>query len=427
MSRYFLLGTSGIRSLKDLDEDKGEISYIPQDRWLELALDYSWRIEVKEADLPVLEKMKAVPGHLSGEYGMTFRGTTAGRKLVSDDPTEMENPYPLLDGREVKAWSIEWQRRYIDYQPKLISDPKTLEFFKAPKVVARRISLTSQAAVNEASQPICLARDTVMIIRSPVKELNDNPFVIAALVNSLPLRYYGFLMLRAGVVQKGYSTFYPRVINSSPIPESTYTDSSIRNKLDSLSQGAHGTAKEMVNGARDVLQTVDSLVGKNLAPFAHHPQSDLSGYFAEIDVPTAQVSNIGELTSSKLGVIKGHPTILQYMVARAALERREELSKATIESFPVPKDLGVCVAALEQMDLWAQRKPTLSQKLAQIQSEIDELVLSAFTVLSGKERRYIKQRVKEFPLSQVLAADEPSAPTKRIGVKYWETGIRYKG
>jgi len=417
----------GVRSLKDLAEDKGEVTYIPQDRWLKLPLDGSWRVEVKETDLPVLEKMKAVPGCLSGEYGMTFRGTAAGHKLVSDDPMEMENPYPILDGREVKAWSIEWQGRYIDYQPKLISDPKTLEFFKAPKVVARRISLTTQAVVDLAAKPTNLARDTVMVIRSSVKELDENPFVMAALVNSLPLRYYSFLLLRAGVVQKGYSTFYPRVINNLPIPEKTYSDIGIRSHLDRLSQRAHEIAKEMVNGDRDVLEIVDSLVEKSLIPFAHAPHSDLSGYFAEIDLATAQVSDSGELTSSKLGVIKGHPAILQYLVARAAIEGEGELSKAVIENFPVPKDVGACVAALEQMDLWAQRKPALSQKLGKTEAEIDDLVLSTFTTLTSKERQHIKKRVKQFPLSQVLVADEPGAPTRRIPVKYWETGVRYRG
>ena len=416
-----------ISSLKDLDEDKGEVTYILQDRGLQLAPDRSWRAEVTDVDLPVLEKMKTVPGCLSGEYGLALRTVAAGRKLVSDDPAELDNPYPLLDGREVKAWSIEWQKRYIDYQQELISDPKSLEFFKAPKVVARRISLTSQAAVDETSRPTSLARNTVMVVRSPVKELGDHPYVIAALINNLPIRYYSFLMLRAGVMEGSHrSTFYSRVISSLPIPKNTYTDIGIRSRLDRLSQTAHEIAKEMVNGDRDVLRVVDSLAGKNLVPFAHLPQSDLSGYFAEIDIATAQVSETGELTSSKLGVVKGHPAVLRYIVARAALERREELPKARIEGFLVPKELGACVAALEQVDLWAQRKPTLSQKLNQIQNEIDELVLSTFTVLSEEERQHIKKRAKEFPLSQVLLADEPGVPTKRIAVKLWKTGERYR-
>jgi len=416
----------GIHSLKALEEDKGQVTYIPQARWLQLPLDGSWRVEVKETDLPVLEKMKATRGRLRGEYGLALRTVAGGRKLVSDDPTELESPYPLLDGREVKAWSVEWQGRYIDYQPKLISDPKSLEFFRAPKVLVRLISLTSQAVVDEASKPVYLVRNTVIVVRSPVKELDNCPFVIAALVNSLPLRYYSFLMLRAGAVQKGYSHFYSGVISSLPIPEKTYSDIGIRSQLDSLSQRAHEIAKEMANGDRDVLQIVDSLVRDDCVPFAYFPQSDLSGYLAEINIATAQISETGELTSSKLGIIKGHPAVLQYILVKAALEGKEELSKAAIENFRVPKDLGACVAALKKMDLWSQRKPTLSQKLKQVQAEIDDLILSAFTILGATERQHIKDRLKELPLSQVLVADEPGVPTKRIGIKPWKTGERYR-
>src|SRR3989304_10413897 len=109
--------------------------------------------------------MKKVPARLTGEYGLALRTVAGGQKLISDNPSEMTSPFPVLDGREIKAWSIEWQGRYIDYQPKLISDPKTPDFFKAPKVMVRRISLTTQAAVDDGSKNSYLARDTVMVVR----------------------------------------------------------------------------------------------------------------------------------------------------------------------------------------------------------------------------------------------------------------------
>ena len=416
----------GISSLDDLDHDKGEITYVEQERWLALAPDHSWRVEVREADLPILEKMREVPSRLNGYYGIEMGPMAGQRELISDDASSLEDPYPLLDGREIKSWSIEWQGKYIDYQPKLIEAAKTLDFFKTPKVLTRLISLTTQAAVEESSKMPYLARNTVMIIRSPVKELNEYPFVMAALVNSLPIRYYAFLMLRAGVIQKAYSHIYASVIGGLPTPESVYKDASIRSRLDTLSLRAHEVAKEMLNGDRDLLKQIDALIEDDLISFAYSPKCDLSGYFGEIEIETAQVSDEGELTSSKLGKVKGEPAILQYMVGRAGLEGKDALSKKDLENFLVPKNMGACVAALEQMDIWAQRKPTLSQKLQTIQSKIDDSVLSAFTVLTDKERLYIKERAKQLPLSRVLVADEPGTPTRRIPVKYWKTGERYK-
>ncbi len=127
-----------------------------------------------------------------------------------------------------------------------------------------------------------------------------------------------------------------------------------------------------------------------------------------------------------MGVVRGHPTVLQYILSRASLAGKEKLSKADLENFPVPKDLKACVVALERMDIWAQRKPTLSGKLRQVESEVDETVLATFTTLAEDEKRYLVQRTKEFPLNQVLVRDEPGAPTKQLPVKYWKTGERYR-
>ena len=118
--------------------------------------------------------------------------------------------------------------------------------------------------------------------------------------------------------------------------------------------------------------------------------------------------------------------MLQYILSRAILEGKGGLSKADLESFPVPKDLKTCVVALERMDIWAQRKPTLSGKLREVEAEIDETVLAAFTTLTEDEKRYLVQRTKEFPLNQVLVRDEPGAATKQLPVKYWKTGERYR-
>jgi hypothetical protein len=416
----------GIRALGDLDSDKGVTTEIPQDRWLGLAPEGTWRLEVKGADLPVLEKMRGVPARLKGHYGIEM-GPVAAKGSIAADPSALKNPLPLIDGREVKAWSIEWQGRFLDYQPQFIEAAKDLKFFQAPKVVLRRISLTLQAAVDDAVGAPFLARNTVMLVRSPLKELQSHPFVIAALVNSLPLRYYAFLMLRAGVMEGSHrSNFYSGVIGNLPIPEAAYHDAAIRRRLDSLSQQAHGIAKEMVNGDRNILKEVDSLIGGHAIPLAQHPQTDLSAYFGAIDVATAQVSEDGALVGEKLGIVKGHPAILQYILSRASLEGTETLSKVDLERFPVPKDIGLCTVALERMDLWARKKPTLSQQLRKSEAEIDDIALDAFTSLTAAERRYVKKRASQFPLNQALVRDEPGAATKQIPVRYWEVGERYR-
>ena len=211
-----------------------------------------------------------------------------------------------------------------------------------------------------------------------------------------------------------------------PIPTESYKDKGIRNELNRMSQAAHGLAKEMLNGDADLLKQINLLLKQHTKPFAHTNNCDLSGYFAEIDIETAQVTENGELTSNKLGIIKGEPAILQYIIARASLEAKDALSKKEIENFPVPIDPATCNSALELMDNWALRKPTLLQKLKIVQNGVDDLVLESFTILDEKERKYMKERAMQFPLNKVIVPDAPGVPTKRIAVKYWKTGERYK-
>lgn len=99
----------GISQLEDLNQEKGKVTYVDQERWLKLPPDGSWRVEVREADIPILEKMRGVPAQLNCHYGIEMGPRSGERALISDDPTDMKNPFPVLDGREVKAWSIEWQ------------------------------------------------------------------------------------------------------------------------------------------------------------------------------------------------------------------------------------------------------------------------------------------------------------------------------
>jgi hypothetical protein len=416
----------GIRSVKDLDGEGGVETQVDQARWLALAPDGSWRLEVSQEDLPILEKMKAEPCFLTAGYGMTKRSKAKGREIISSDPKNFSKPYPVLDGREIKAWSIEWQGRWIDYDPALIDDPKTLEFFQPPKVLARRISLTTQAAVDEGVQgQQFLAMDTVMVVRSSEPRLAARPYLIAALLNSLPIRYYAFLMLRTGVVQQGWSTFYPRVFGAMPTPLKAVDDEGLAKRLEGLSYRAHEIAREMARGDRQVLTQVKGLA-KEAMPFAQHPRSDIRGWVIDLDVATAQVSEEGELRCENLTLVKGDPAVLNYILAVASLEGKERLTRQDFETFRIPSDAQALEEALRLLGEWQGRKPSLAQELAGLQQEIDDLVLDAFTSLTPMERATIRRRVTEFPLSEVLRADLPGAPTRQIPVRYFRAGQRYR-
>jgi hypothetical protein len=426
----------GIRSIKEL-QSAGKETAVDQRRWLRLAPDGTWRLEITAADIPILEKMKRQSRPLSAGYGMERRvAAVENRTFISTNPGDLTNPYPLLDGREVKAWSIEWQKRWIDYDPSLFEAAKTLEFFAAPKVIARRISLTTQVAVDErgssGSDKPFLALNTAIIVRAKDKShtLYKRPYLVSALLNSLPIRYYSFLLLRAGVVQKGYSTFYPGLFDQMALPSSGWEDSGLAQRLDSLGQNAHQIASDMNNGDEQVLSQIDQIVSGDSIPLIRYTGSDLTGVNGSLDLQTAQLTEqgvppLGVLADDR-NQLRGDHALLTYVVSRLTLEGRETITKAELENYPVPKTDTRLKRALELLANWQAQKPNLETRLRQVESEIDNIALDAFSDLTPRERETIRKRVKEFPMSEVLKTDLPGAPTKQIAVRYYQAGQRYR-
>jgi|GEM_PF-5986050 len=422
---------SGIRKLSDLKKNNLPEFEISQHEWTELTADKSWRVEVLPEDIPILKKLRdlnkiklennSLVNTLKAGYGIVLRTEAGERKLISDNLKELENPYPLLDGREIKSWSIEWQGRYIDYQPKLISDPKTVEFFQPPMVLIPRISLTAQAVVNETGN--FMFRHTVMKVVPQIEELNH--YVLAAVINSLPVRYYSFLMLRGTVIQKGFSDFNVGVIESFPIPQLVYKDKKIAQELETSSQNAHKIAKDLVNWDTDAKNKLAGLLSGKLTPFAQTEDADFTAYIDPIPVSEAEVRK-NVLQGSTLSKTIGKPKILKYILYRAELDGLEELNKTNLEQFLVPSDKNILTEALKILISWAGEKEKVIHSLKKIESEINDLVLDSFKTLTAKEKKHILKRCKQFPLSEVLVTPIPGSPVRKIGIKKYLPGERYR-
>ena len=95
-----------LRTLEELESNGGKITEVEQERWKDLAPDGSWRMEVTEEDLPILEKLNKYPKPFKGEYGITVRfkkheeNKPEDEKLIRNNTLNMLSPKKLLDGRE---------------------------------------------------------------------------------------------------------------------------------------------------------------------------------------------------------------------------------------------------------------------------------------------------------------------------------------
>ena len=400
-----------LRSLEELRQNRGRITEVNQNEWKDLAPDGSWRMEITAEDIPILNKLNKYPKPFEGHYGMVLRSKEI---LIKDSPAGMKNPVKILDGREVRAWCIDWQGRYLDYDKDKISDPKSEDFFNNTQIVIPNISLTTQAVVHNKD---FYFRHTIMSVDC---DLIKNPLIQCSLINSIINRYFSFKILRIGVLQGSRRChFEPRVINNFIIPKQISKNDTIIDSLELLSQSCHSLAHEMVNGDRELSAWIEMKLREGTRFLSSYSDTNLSALSGALNIEDAYFDNDGRLVDGSLFHLGGDRSRLYYLLQRSALEGKAKLTKREIENFRMPENPAVLREVNLKIAEWLQRKPTLGEKLRNNEREIDRLVLEACSDLTDQERATILHRCSEFPLSEVIQTPLPGKPTKKIKVKVY--------
>jgi hypothetical protein len=273
------------RSLKGLLEKEYKTTHVKQSEWKDLAPDGSWRMEITAEDIPILNKLKNYPTPFKGSYGLTLRleekekYKTEDEILIRENTINMNNPKKLLDGREIKAWSIDWQKRYIDFDFNRISEPKSDEFFRNTKVIIPKISLTTQSVVFNND---FIFRDSLLSVDS---DLEMNPNVICSLINNIVARYYTFFVLRVNALQGSKrSQFRPNVVRYFIIPPRLEDNLPTLSRLEELSRDCHALAHEMVNGDQELSAWIEEKAQHKYRHFASYSDTNLSLMAGSVDI-----------------------------------------------------------------------------------------------------------------------------------------------
>lgn len=229
-------------------------SRVAQGDWLRLG-EGRLQVEVRRGDLPLLEALATAPRPLRAGYGVAIRTATDATTLVGDAEAarEFARPRPLIDGREVRPWTIAWAGRYLDDRPDVISAPKSAAFFASPKVVTARIALTLVAAVDDGATedddgaPLgpLWARNTVMVVRAPGTPLDRAPHAVVALLQSAPVRLFAHLALRAAALAGSHrATFTSGAWAAVPVPPALLEGGAPLRALERLGRQATRAARD---------------------------------------------------------------------------------------------------------------------------------------------------------------------------------------
>jgi len=264
-----------------------------------------------------------------------------------------------------------------------------------------------------------------MIVR-PNYNFSLNYGTLICLLNNTLNRYFVSLILRAGVVQKYYSTLYPRVIDNICLHD-FLMDKAIANELKRIYGSIFEASNKIQNGDKMLIEEIDRLTDVKCIPFGLMKGTDLSGYILPLRVESSEIDKSGRLfCPENLSSIQGDPDLLQYILSYAQLREEDELSKKYLERFPVPENSDIWLKALEKMEAWFDEKPDLLNKLQEKEEELDEIIFDNTKSLTKADVKYIKERIKSHPLDKIIVTTPPGAPTKRIPHKRWVAGERYK-
>jgi len=234
------------------------------------------------------------------------------------------------------------------------------------------------------------------------------------------------LLSRSGVIQEYYSTIYCRVIDNLPIhPNLT------EHKNAGLFKKIYGDIYELSdktqNGDKILSKEIESMFDTKCRPFGLLNGSDLSGYVSPLKTESSEINKSGDLICKEnLGVIKGDPDVLQFILSYSQLKEMGELSKNHLEKFLIPENRNILLKALEKMESWFDEKPGLLDKLEEKEEELDEIIFDNTKSLTKKDIIYIKRRIKSHPLDKIIVTTPPGVATKRIPHKRWLSGERYK-
>lgn len=395
---------------------------------------FTWPIELTAADVSVFD-------HLSGarrpDGGVHARfGVKLGAEAhAHEEPRAGEAP--VLRGADVYAYLLTPPSRFADVSR---ADDRSLwraatwdhegrrftggGLSEAVAVIAK-IGITLNAALLSPAGGA--AQDTTILaqwdgVPAPIEAL-------VALLNSSVLRWYSFVLLRAGVAGGGRRdhTMYPRTLQALPIPGRPPMEWA--EELASLAARATEQAKTAAPLDAELwAQTVSNLAGSRLSAWPLLWQ----GWPEDAKLTPANLSvereEPGRLRMSRKVVLAADdPAVLDFLTLHlpAVVEQAGSLTKAEALRLAAPDARIVRETLARHGDFLAARGQAQTSYL-QIVAEADEAVFDAFE-LPGDLRDIVRRRMGEFPLNGYAANyRKPWEPTRKPKIKVFEPGARFR-
>lgn len=451
---------SGLRSKEELrravDDPKflkAHTSRIDYRTWLNLSPVGDWPLEVKEADVPILQKLRSAP--TLSQIARTSFGVKlgAGAKIVLPAGEEGvgQKHVPFLKGQHICAFGLSESPELIDLdrigEASDGSIWRDLSFYERSRDANGSVTGEPNGAsiIREMnrllpSDTACCLMPTVYVtlaaaVADPLRicvnnsamvvvPLKHDAHTLCALINSTVSRYYTFLLLRSAIIQRRRFTCMPRVIDNLPLPK---LDAQAAKKLSGLSREATRLSEDVALSVAEVFSRGMARTSDTIkAGFLDVKWSAEDLVLRREDFADATVR--GKSLSAGTCRITSPDSDLPHLLKAAFLaESANEIAVSEIQNIPLPADPEARARLAAEIRDFEKDLDSRKKRMEEICREIDVIVAEGLG-LTANEQSVIEKRCQEFPLSETVACPRYvwSADRKVQARRVYEKGKRFK-
>ena len=176
--------------------------------------NYQFLIHADEDTSDLLEKIEAKSTTLGTIFDVR-KGIETGndkeRTFISENKPSVEAAVPVLGANTVRRYFVDWNKRYVIYNPKKLNGARKAEYFERKKFVTGRTVKRLSFAFDEKN---FYTLDTTQILFT---DKNIDYFGVLGLINSKLVNFYYTIKFKDSHMQGGYIRCYTNYLERIPI------------------------------------------------------------------------------------------------------------------------------------------------------------------------------------------------------------------
>ena len=203
-----------VKICKDESELSGNQNYKIRQNKFKQAENYQFLIHADENTSDIFKKIETKSAVL-GEIFDVRKGIETGndkeRTFISESKPSIKEARPVLGANTIRRYFIDWNNRYVIYNPTKLNGARKAEYFERPKLVTGRTVKRLSFAFDDKN---FYTLDTTQILFTNAKV---DLYGILGLINSKLINFYYTIKFKDSHMQGGYIRCYTNYLEKIPI------------------------------------------------------------------------------------------------------------------------------------------------------------------------------------------------------------------